>query len=377
MGICAEHFEDPHLREFINQNIREAHCDYCDKDKASASFDDLTMFVEESISTEYCEPYEEGAPYNSEAEYYEDRFPGIHVEWTQDLLQEFIDVDNFAIIEDLTSGFNNDYWTETEAIFGPTKGEAFIGGWESFKGILKHKIRFLFFDPSQKNLFESNEYINPYYVLHEAGKAITDLGLLTDIPVESLEIFRGRQHAINEIVNSAKSLGSPPSNISKANRMSPPGISMFYGASDIETCKREALDSEWHNSAFTTGIFVNCKPLKFVDFTKLPAMPSLFDVKNRGNRNKVGFLSAFVRDLSIPVMPDDRVHIEYIPTQVVTEFLKIKLGVDGIVYESVKNPGHKCTVVFADNDQMTDSDHVGVIHLLALRNGSTTTETHA
>jgi hypothetical protein len=374
MGVCADHFKDPHLRDFIKKNIRETHCDYCDEDKDSADFNELSEFIEEAISTEYSEPYESGAWYDSEGENYEDRFPLNDVEWTLDLLQEFVDVDDFTIIEDLAGGFSNDYWTPTDAIWGPTEGEAFVGGWESLKEILKHKIRFLFFDPSLKNTFEDNESINPYLVLDEAAKAIAKMSLVVEVPAEALKIYRGRQHENAEDVATAKAIGSPPAKNAKANRMSPPGISMFYGASDVETCEREVIDLNWKNTCFTTGCFYNSIPLKLVDFTALPEIPSLFDVQNREKRNVIGFLSAFIKDLSNPVKPDDQVHIEYIPTQVVTEFLKVKLGVHGIVYGSVKNPGHKCTVIFADNEQMANANEIGDSHILVLSNNTVLTK---
>ena len=76
-----------------------------------------------------------------------------------------------------------------------------------------------------------------------------------------------------------------------------------------------------------------------MDFTKLKEIPSLFDLKNRDKRTVSKFLRGFIRDLSVPVKPDDSVHIEYIPTQVVTEFIKVILGreknVNGIIYNSV------------------------------------------
>jgi hypothetical protein len=45
---------------------------------------------------------------------------------------------------------------------------------------------------------------------------------------------------------------------------------------------------------------------------------------------------------------------EYVPTQVVTEYLRSALtgdeSLDGVIYSSVKNKGGRCVVLFADRD---------------------------
>jgi hypothetical protein len=95
----------------------------------------------------------------------------------------------------------------------------------------------------------------------------------------------------------------------------------------------------------------------------------------------MGFIKSFVADLSIPVQPDDTVHIEYVPTQVVTEYLKLKFriehNVQGILYKSVKSIGGLCAVIFTDNQQMldlTESTRANENHILALIEDSLASE---
>ncbi|MBS1682868.1 MAG: RES family NAD+ phosphorylase [Bacteroidetes bacterium] len=89
---------------------------------------------------------------------------------------------------------------------------------------------------------EYHESLNPAFVLDEVGKAILELGYISAIPLGSLSLYRARQHKLKVEVSNAKTLGSPPSQFAKANRMSPAGISMFYGALDVETCKAEVIE---------------------------------------------------------------------------------------------------------------------------------------
>ena len=133
---------------------------------------------------------------------------------------------------------------------------------------------------------------------------------------------------------------------------------MFYGAFDLDTSEMEIIDATWTDSIMTTGKFFNLRELTLIDFTKLKEIPSLFDISNRDKRTIARFIRDFISDLSIPVKPDNSVHIEYIPTQVVTEYIKIILGkeknIDGIIYNSVKNIGGKCVVLFVENSDICD-----------------------
>jgi hypothetical protein len=64
------------------------------------------------------------------------------------------------------------------------------------------------------------------------------------------------------------------------------------------------------------------------------------------------FMSRFLRDFSSPIERDDRIHIDYVPTQVITEYLRdTKLNgrqVDGIKYRSARSKGGICYVLFVD-----------------------------
>ena len=65
------------------------------------------------------------------------------------------------------------------------------------------------------------------------------------------------------------------------------------------------------------------------------------------------FLREFLLDFSSPIERDDRIHIDYVPTQVVTEYLRdAKLEgdppLDGIKYRSSRRKGGICYVLFID-----------------------------
>ena len=70
-------------------------------------------------------------------------------------------------------------------------------------------------------------------------------------------------------------------------------------------------------------------------------------------------------EMSRRIERDDRVHIEYVPTQVVTEFIRAKViwgesKVDGIRYASSVKKGHASYVFFADQSNVVGTPASGV-----------------
>jgi hypothetical protein len=93
-----------------------------------------------------------------------------------------------------------------------------------------------------------------------------------------------------------------------------------------------------------------------LDLAELPPVPSLFeelpDSLEYDPRRNLIFLHRLASDISRPIAHDDRVHIEYVPTQVVTEYLRSATfpegGLDGIRYRSSRRDGGVSLVLFAD-----------------------------
>lgn len=362
-SICSKHFEDALVISHIKSNGEKARCLFCKRKSTCVDIKDLAEFLEDAILEEYDDPYSLGAPYDKEQGLYEDRFPGVYVTPTEEILQEEfgIDLDNIAL--DIALHFEHGYMC-TRNIWSPEEHVRLIVGWQEFKEVIKHKIRFLFFRPEHRKRFANpyGESINPFDILDEVCDAITRLNLITRFTAKQLKVFRAQQHNPSEKIETAKRLGSPPNYLAKDNRMSPAGISMFYGAFDVDTCFNEIVDATWAASLITTGTFTNLKPLTLIDFTKFKGVPSLLDKSSLKNRAVAKFILSFLRDMATPVKPDDKTHLDYIPTQVVTEYLKYvlsgKMPVHGLIYNSVKKPGGKCTVLFVDNDQIAE-DQVG------------------
>ena len=166
---------------------------------------------------------------------------------------------------------------------------------------------------------------------------------------------------------SAGRLGTAPREYAKqSNRMSPAGIPMFYGAADVDTAITEVtVHSNPEHDHVTVGRFSLTRDISVIDFTKLPVVPSLFDSRLGSFRREIAFMHEFVKTLGSPVSTNDEA-IEYVPTQVLTEFfLRVFRStngreISGIIYPSVARTNGLSFVLDIANDHcLDDVTHIG------------------
>ena len=102
------------------------------------------------------------------------------------------------------------------------------------------------------------------------------------------------------------------------------------------------------------GAFTLKKELHIIDFTKLSKLliPSYFDEDvSLREREELMFFKSFHNEVSKPIKKDGREHTDYVPTQIVTEFLKnLKLKnkdkIMGIGYNSRVDSGKNFALFF-------------------------------
>ncbi len=154
---------------------------------------------------------------------------------------------------------------------------------------------------------------------------------------------------------------------------------MFYGSDDMDTAIQETIDPTADSGKmFTGGSFVSTVPLIVLDLCSLPSMSSFFNDWDESQRNGLYFLQAFQKDLAKPIKKDGRQHIEYIPTQVFTEYVRFEVksangeSYDGIRYPSSKT-GKPCVALFLDQDDCLP-DILNREQMLALEPASVVTK---
>jgi hypothetical protein len=205
----------------------------------------------------------------------------------------------------------------------------------------------------------------PARVLPAVGRAIETAGLLRLLgtPDGETRLFRAHTHTPAEQLEGARRLGVPPPEKAANNRMSPAGIPMFYGAGDPATAIAEvrAAETDPARSAVTVGVFEPTHDLLLVDLSDIPALPGLFDERDAYARAALRFLASFATDVSGAVQRDGRDHVDYVPTQVFSEWLRWEFKpygtpIDGIQYRSAIGSGVCVALFIGPGSTVDDQD---------------------
>jgi RES domain-containing protein len=177
------------------------------------------------------------------------------------------------------------------------------------------------------------------------GKLVRQHRLVQKLPKATV-LYRVRlgNHPYTE-----KELGAPSGEKSRAGRMNPAGISYLYLAFDQETARLEKSVPQGEN--VTVSSWSPEHDLHVIDLTRHVECPSVFS-DQRAKYELVKFLHEFINEISLPVKHDEREHIEYAPTQIVSEYFAqvFRYGkgkrVEGLIYSSAVSQRGKNLVVF-------------------------------
>jgi hypothetical protein len=225
------------------------------------------------------------------------------------------------------------------------RDEQLIGSWEEFCRSVKHEQRYFFLRKKKKRRFELSDYLHPSDLLKFISETVNEHELVRVLPKGSL-IYRARQQKPREALASPYDFGPPPVEwATRPNRMSPAGIVMFYGSDDRETAIAEIDDDP--QLGIAVGTFQTTRDATILDLTKLPRSLGFFEQQSDSssvNRYALDFLHRFVKGLAAKVERGSREHIDYVPTQVVTEWFRTvfrhrRSSLDVIRYMSAQRAG--------------------------------------
>jgi len=370
--VCAECIADDALQQIVARFANHLECHYCGKQAdhpIAAPLEDITLHMAACINRVYCDPAEV-LPYESR----EGGYQGI-VYNLYDLFEEIgFDVSDNSLRDDIYASFDLEDWAEKDwQVLDP--GQRLIYGWQTFSDAVKHERRFTFWsmgDPHAHPVYDEHPDNMPVgKMLDRIADAVVEADLLHELPTDT-PLWRVRIHNASVSLNRDSDLSAPPRGCaSQPNRMSPAGISMFYGSEDFETALAETLDP--HRVAgkrVTGGLFNPVRPLVVLDLFALPGVPSFFDEDAFDLRYTLIFLRAFARNVSQPITRDGREHIDYVPTQAFSEYVRYRMkgaegrAIDGIRFRSSKN-GKACYVIFCAQEQcLEQTDPYGPAQIL-------------
>ena len=210
--------------------------------------------------------------------------------------------------------------------------------WQEFKSGVMHRSRF-FNDHGKAFLNWLFEGIHD--LKDENDREVVQLFEIED----GWELYRGRYCPPSSdprhiLVSPETELAAPPKEKTRAGRMNPVGVPVFYGAFDRDTCIAELRPSV--GGMVLTGEFQLLRDARVLDFGVLEnifdAEPmSCFDPDYRMKMERRQFLRTLHSKISSPVTPDQE-H-EYLFTQVIAEYLstQVEPPIDGVMFASVQH----------------------------------------
>ncbi len=355
--VCARCFDDYAIQEYISNNVESTKCWYCkrrSKTPIAAPMNSVLEVIGDGIRSEYGHPDNEGMPVEGGAYV----FPTM---WILEVLDEVGNpIVNEAVQDEIVDAFSDSLWVR-RPLFGLSEDDRLRYGWRDFVKAVKYKTRYVFTIKKPKKSFIPSDAIPPAKMLDHIGQVLREVELVREMKAGA-QWIRARQHNVTETFSSAADLGPAPRRKAWfSNRMSPAGIPMFYGAGDPDTAVAETYAPKAGEPAVVTlGLFMAAREMLVLDLTDLPAVPSLFDEGRRHLRSGISFLHDFVHDLTKPIARDGREHIDYVPTQVVSEYLrhvfKAEGGkrVRGILYRSSRKAGGICCALFFQSAHCCD-----------------------
>lgn len=353
--ICEKCIEEDDLQEYIASANGEPGCDFCGREDArTCDFGDFMDHVEECVRGKYDQAVNWLSYVTREGGYVGETWD------TYDLLTDTLGIGlprdhNGDLLRAMIDCIGDEPWCVIDP-YGNDPLSALRGGWTNFCDVIKHHTRF-FLDrwSAQPSRFRHNDSPTPAEVLTSLGDRIRRLELFETLP-KGTDIYRARYCSHGTPWVLPADLGPPP--IDKAlvnNRMSPPGIVMFYGAMNVETALAETGEA---SGLYTVATFRTRRDLWLLDLTNIPQPPRFFQPipdSQAWSRVDAEFFRDLVTDFARPIERDDRVHVEYIPTQVFTEYCRLQFHhehgippLDGILYPSARKPGQAAVVLFAD-----------------------------
>jgi HEPN/RES N-terminal domain 1/RES domain len=352
--VCGECFSDEGLQGFCASHAQSKECDFCGAtadEPIAAPVDEVIEHIRCCVGGIYDDPASAGLAWD-------EGYVGttyLTYEIFQELDLDFPKDKGGRLQDIIEQGMGNDLWCKVDP-YGMTHGEQLQFSWEKFCRIIKHERRYFFLQQEKRKSRRpyDDELLGPADVLNTIFSFAETEGAFLTLSAGS-RVYRARRQPKGKTYDTAGQLGPPPlEHAIQTNRMSPPGVVMTYAADDAETAVAETADKP---GAFAIGTFVTERDALILDLTRLPFPPSVFtelpDTLEHDPRLQLNFLHSISRDISKPIARDNCVHIEYVPTQIVTEYVRtiVRVGgrrVDGIRYHSSRKNAGTALVLFAD-----------------------------
>lgn len=338
---------EPYLKLLVRQNLGSAACSYCgNKRRKAAPLAALIAAVLYGVKYSYNDEANAGCPY--------DRDIVIVYQSSRDVLGQVLESEGLEwpeeLINDVANAFVNTGWVDAPDgdWMGFYNHERLHWSWGAFAYAVKHQSRF-HFQASKRSRSYSGDLVRVHEMLPFLGQLVRQNRMVRKLSAST--VFHRVRAGVHP--HTFSGLGPPPAEKVPGQRMNPAGIAYLYLALDEETALAETRAKP--QAQVTVSEWSPSRDLHVIDLSYCPRCPSVFSERKR-EHDMVQFLYKFRDEISKPVAHDGSEHIEYVPTQVVSEYFAQAFKhaknkrVDGLIYPSAVAQGGKNLVLFPQYD---------------------------
>jgi hypothetical protein len=366
LAVCWKCFEDEYLSERVKREGERLKCSVCRKTRKSFSVERLGELLESVFRENIRSGREIHMTDDNDKSYWEQQGDPLEY-WVQEILGQYFDF-NDEIVDAVVDAEHADVaggdipFFDNTANYEPTpiSLREYHAEWGFVVEELKYSRRF--FSSSAQALFgRLFRGIDTMKSFAENGKTVENV--VWEL-AESSKLYRARtcdsQARLSEFhAEPLKKVGPPPAAQARAGRMNVEGVTVFYGATDPDTClaeMRPALGGETAVIELTTT-----KPLRMLDFTRLQKshgeVLSYFQPNFTEEVERQAFLRELHTLISQPVIPGRE--SDYLITQTMAEYLAHvnQEPFDGILFKSVQRDGGTNVVLFPERKQEATPGH--------------------
>lgn len=324
--VCSSCFGNRDLRDWIREQDGRRGCDFCGKfDSPTVELRQLVPHIDKCIGHYYGRAVEQLGYCSAEGGYLGEHWDACDM---LDKIDFDLPRDDGTLFYAIAGTMQEESWCDYD-VGALELDHAMWSSWEAFCETVKHKRRFFFHHSGR----DDQDSFTPASLLSSIAKASEALGLVIELPAGQ-KLWRARTDIGKGRRVGADDFGPPPVEFAlQSNRMNPAGIPMFYLASSQITALKETRAAQ-----AKVGRWCSVRPLRILDLRRLPPVPSIFSEEPRALALTLNFLHDFANDIMKPVERSNQVHVDYLPSQVVTEFMRdydFSGGpLDGVAYGS-------------------------------------------
>jgi RES domain-containing protein/HEPN superfamily RES-like protein len=333
--LCASCVSDHVLIGRIDRDGHEATCTYCHKRAKVVSISHAAEWINRVFES-YARDAEDDLGWLS---------PGGQT--PSQILQQDLGIEDANAADDLVDYLHaacgrrrpedSDYYDKTSETFelAIPRSTAHIDAWGEFTNGVKHRTRFF----NQHH----EEYLRRIFEPLLAGSLTSGTAPIVELGPGMVitHIYRGREATSPDSLkrlyaNPASEMAAPPPRHRRQGRMNAIGISVFYGSTDITTCVAELRPPVGSN--VVAAKFELLRTVRLLDFRQLAGSSMPFSWFEDDVAEKVAYVEFMRRlhdEIRKPVLPGAEA-LEYLPTQIISEFLASRSGadLDGVLFTS-------------------------------------------